>query len=324
MIALWHEGALGDLLLSRLAIAFLARKEPAILFARSEARVLYQKAGLVTQSFSTETPFRKIQPQRVYFFSRTEAPRAYLERLFFGTDLLRVPTLPQTRHHLALFQLAAAGGSLEEVRGALLLRPSDFRPRPAYLLVHPGSGGRSKCYPPQDLRQALAELSGLPVKVILGPAEEDLAPLFQEFNPVLSRSMEEALSALSRARAFVGNDSGLTHLAAALGVPTLALFGPTDPALWAPFGGRVRVLCPFEALTPQRLAREMADFFSTTPRWVARKEASLPPKEEPPGVDTPRLAEPWGAGGPESGPPRDFGELTLLGVEVVAVEEAPH
>ena len=53
---------------------------------------------------------------------------------------------------------------------------------------------------------------------------------------------------LSRCRLFLGNDSGLTHLAAALGGPkVLALFGPTDPAVWAPPGRQVRVLrapCP--------------------------------------------------------------------------------
>jgi ADP-heptose:LPS heptosyltransferase len=47
---------------------------------------------------------------------------------------------------------------------------------------------------------------------------------------------------LAQARAFVGNDSGVTHLAGALEVPTLALFGPTDPRIWAPPQRNVRVL----------------------------------------------------------------------------------
>lgn len=47
---------------------------------------------------------------------------------------------------------------------------------------------------------------------------------------------------LCRCRAFVGNDSGITHLAAYIGCPTIALFGPTDPRTWGPIGRRARVL----------------------------------------------------------------------------------
>jgi ADP-heptose:LPS heptosyltransferase len=44
---------------------------------------------------------------------------------------------------------------------------------------------------------------------------------------------------LSQCHLFIGNDSGITHLAAALGVPTIALFGPTDPYVWGPRGKKV-------------------------------------------------------------------------------------
>jgi heptosyltransferase III len=46
---------------------------------------------------------------------------------------------------------------------------------------------------------------------------------------------------LAKARLYIGNDSGITHLAAAVGTPVLALFGPTDPEVWAPRGQNVRV-----------------------------------------------------------------------------------
>jgi ADP-heptose:LPS heptosyltransferase len=46
---------------------------------------------------------------------------------------------------------------------------------------------------------------------------------------------------LAKARLYIGNDSGITHLAAAVGTPVLALFGPTDPEVWAPRGRHVRV-----------------------------------------------------------------------------------
>ena len=47
---------------------------------------------------------------------------------------------------------------------------------------------------------------------------------------------------LAGARVFIGNDSGIAHLAAAVGTPVVALFGPTDPRVWAPRGRDVRVL----------------------------------------------------------------------------------
>jgi len=54
-------------------------------------------------------------------------------------------------------------------------------------------------------------------------------------------SLPEVAGELRTGRLFIGNDSGVTHLAAWLGLPTIALFGPTDPASWAPLGD-VRVL----------------------------------------------------------------------------------
>ncbi len=58
---------------------------------------------------------------------------------------------------------------------------------------------------------------------------------------------------MAGARLYIGNDSGITHLAAAIGIPTLALFGPTSPATWAPRGPNVTVLHaqPITALSVQ-------------------------------------------------------------------------
>jgi ADP-heptose:LPS heptosyltransferase len=62
-----------------------------------------------------------------------------------------------------------------------------------------------------------------------------------------------------RARGYLGNDSGLSHLAGLADVPTLALFGPTDPALWRPLGLRVRVLRqqPLAELDPDTVIEEL-------------------------------------------------------------------
>ena len=74
-----------------------------------------------------------------------------------------------------------------------------------------------------------------------GPAERELTP---PPDAVLAREwpLRRLAAALAGARLLLGNDAGVSHLAAAAGAPTLALFGPTDPALWAPVGPCVRTL----------------------------------------------------------------------------------
>ena len=78
------------------------------------------------------------------------------------------------------------------------------------------------------------------VAFLIGPAESvfDTGP----YPRIENLALREVGSVLSRSRAFVGNDSGITHLAAYLGCPTVALFGPTDPAVWGPIGRRIHIL----------------------------------------------------------------------------------
>ena len=77
-----------------------------------------------------------------------------------------------------------------------------------------------------------------------------LAPLAKAQGQILlaNRPLARVARVLSHCRLYIGNDSGLTHLAAAVDGPeVLALFGPTDPRVWAPLGPRVRTLrapCP--------------------------------------------------------------------------------
>jgi ADP-heptose:LPS heptosyltransferase len=80
--------------------------------------------------------------------------------------------------------------------------------------------------------------------MIAGPADDvPAAKLAAAGYPVARPPDLLALAALlARVDVYLGNDSGVSHLAAALGVPTVAIFGPTDPRIWAPRGPRVTVL----------------------------------------------------------------------------------
>jgi hypothetical protein len=75
----------------------------------------------------------------------------------------------------------------------------------------------------------------IPVRWCAGP-EEALT------DTVRFDDMYELALWLASARLYIGNDSGITHLAAAVGTPVVAIFGPSDPAIWGPRGERVRVL----------------------------------------------------------------------------------
>jgi len=136
-------------------------------------------------------------------------------------------------------------------------RPEEITPPldQEFIALHPGSGGAKKALPLQKLLGILGSLARLfPSKglVVLGAELEKLLlmelvkKLPEQLRPRVRLIDGANLFALAhiliRSRLFIGTDSGPTHLAASLGVRTIALFGPTDPAVWAPPQPWVRVV----------------------------------------------------------------------------------
>ena len=111
------------------------------------------------------------------------------------------------------------------------------------VLIHPGSGGARKNWPSDRFACVAAALQqrGRHVEWIRGPAEESLV-LPKGVATVETASVVTLARHLSAARLYIGNDSGITHLAAACGRRTVAVFGPTDPRRWAPRGEHVMVV----------------------------------------------------------------------------------
>ena len=111
-------------------------------------------------------------------------------------------------------------------------------PRPegsGFAVIHPFSGSARKNWPLDRYRE-LARRLDIPVRWCAGP-EDDLP------GAVRIADLHNLACWLSTARVFIGNDCGIAHLAAAAGTPLLVvLFGPSDPAIWAPRGLNVRVL----------------------------------------------------------------------------------
>jgi len=118
------------------------------------------------------------------------------------------------------------------------------------VLVHPGSGSKRKCWPLQNFEQLAVRLAAAEVRVVfmLGPVEMDMLTeadrqrLARRAPVVFDEDLVQAASLVAAADVFVGNDAGMTHVAAAAGTPTVALFGPTEPQLWQPLGRAVVVV----------------------------------------------------------------------------------
>jgi ADP-heptose:LPS heptosyltransferase len=125
----------------------------------------------------------------------------------------------------------------------------------------PGSGGRAKNWPAENYLQLARHLApSIRVITVLGPAEAHLEDAFASL-PSISNPTLGALAGLARlSSAFAGNDSGVSHLAAASGARGVVIFGPTDPARWRPLG-KVTVIrrMPLGGVPWQQVAQALED-----------------------------------------------------------------
>jgi len=239
-----RPGAIGDCILSLPAIEHL-RCEYLEVWAPSHSVPLVRCAARVRAISATGLDLLGI-PER-------EPPAGLLESLagfdeiisWYGTGNVDfraavaglpfrfLPALPDETAgvHAADQSLAQAGGS-----GTAAPRIECPRREGGHAVIHPFSGSARKRWPLERFRELARRLEPrLPVAWCAGP-EDELA------GAVRFDDLYELGCWLAGASLYVGNDSGITHLAAAVGAPVVALFGPSDPAIWAPRGERVRVV----------------------------------------------------------------------------------
>lgn len=204
------------------------------------------------------------QYAHVYLFSAHEdsALACALRKTIRGnvTILPARPGASETLHASTL-PFRAMGMVLEErfFQGLEQNRPESREKR---FFVHPGSGSNLKNWAPENFVALMEKISRLAPwaswTVLEGPSDrEAVGSLCRLWKGRLEVSKPGALSFLAsnlkEASLFLGNDSGVTHLAAFLGIPTLALFGPSDPRIWSPLGRRVNVASHQEDCQPCHL-----------------------------------------------------------------------
>ncbi|MCL4216345.1 MAG: glycosyltransferase family 9 protein [Candidatus Hydrogenedentes bacterium] len=252
-----HTGGVGDFLLACPALQALSQRAPLTLMGNPDRLALARLGGMEVDIVDMET---------VDFHTLFSDPSGHARECFAGFD--RAIVWMNDADGAIRRGLAATG--IDEVETFSGLPPADWRrhasayyleclglqdaacpfclspPQPGAhydVIIHPGSGGAHKNWPVGRFSAVTDSLLNQDYAVAwaLGPAERGVeAPAGA--GKLSGVPLPSLASMLSAARLYIGNDSGITHLAAAAACPVVALFGPTDANIWAPRGLHIDVM----------------------------------------------------------------------------------
>lgn len=275
-----HQGALGDVVTSFTPLLLLKKNYHEIdLVSRQSISHMAEYLGVINRGFGLESAnFSYLYLEKTENIKNgfDDFLRSYDEIVVFsfskimvkniqkisGKRIFQIPPRPLPRQpiHVGKFLISKLvdTGLLAKDNELIFhcvyhdYRNFDYKKKKIFL--HPGSGSQLKNWPFRffsELEILLAEDGFEPV-VILGPAEmeisENLSINYNHSNRQFFHSSDlvELVDMLKTGGGFIGNDSGVSHLSAFMGLPTLVIFGPTDPIRWSPAGqsvGTIRYPC---------------------------------------------------------------------------------
>lgn len=271
-----HHGALGDVVSTFPALLRLKKLYGSIaIICQSSIGQLAREFDIVDKWFPLEAAAfatlysGQIDPViknillsygKIILFSRSRS----LEKTLFSiseNEVYPIPPRPDsgqkihvTQHMLSnLVRCRLLEESDKDTRMMLSLSIYTDRRIPQYdpskIIIHPGSGSRKKCWPISNFVKVASSIdqSGKRPEFILGPAEYDLYDILLQSKRLNLKvhkleNLMELAELLKTGGGFIGNDSGVSHLAAFIGLPTVAVFGPSDPETWKPMGRAVTVV----------------------------------------------------------------------------------
>lgn len=266
-----HQGALGDLVCLFPIIAALRRHfRPVALLCQGRLGRLAAAERLVDACFAIEaawaaslfTPDPSPEARRALapfthhlVFSKSAVLATSLEQIA-GARIGRVAPRPPAglRRHVAEHALGCirelgwlpegSGDAFPAPPAAAGARPGG--PGPLTVLLHPGAGSPRKRWPLAGFLDLAARLKArrLSPEFVIGPAEDGLLAELERHSAAVHRPADgiALLGRLRAAAAYIGNDSGASHLAGWAGLPSVVIFGPTDPARWRPLGRAVEIV----------------------------------------------------------------------------------
>jgi len=267
-----HLGALGDFIATFPALHILQRQYRSIdAVCQKKLGILASYLGIVENHFPLESAlvaslFSNLPHSQliriiaaydtILLFSFSEHLKDAIQGLTSKTVYRIAPRpMPGEKVHVADYLLSGVKAA-DLLAGTM--NPSDFVPQfmahkrrgPEYpasdIILHPGSGSPQKNWPLTYYIQ-LADLlcaQGKRATFFCGPAEGKMVSGIESSGHPVYTSDDLVLlcKRLDKAGGFIGNDSGVSHLAAYVGVPTVAIFGPTDPDRWRPVGPSVVIV----------------------------------------------------------------------------------
>lgn len=294
-------GALGDFILTLPVLAALRRQFPGVhveLLAYPQFAVLALQSRLANQIHPIES-----RPLAAFFardgvlndvlsgfFAQFHVVFSYLydPDEIFRNNLARVTraqviqgphrpneSSPQHAAQQLLVPLERLGIFDADYRPALVLHEHSVREN--CLVVHPGSGSESKNWPEaawMAFLSAWLETDHRSVLLLGGESEGDrLTRLASELPPdrlQIARSLplDTLASRMSSCLGFVGHDSGISHLAAAAGLPGLVLWGPSNPVVWRPASSRVELLVATHGLAQLSVQSVLKRLDSLWDQWL--------------------------------------------------------
>lgn len=295
-ILIVHLGALGDLLLSRPALLTIRMRFPQAeidFLGYPHLTSLIKWEMRIRHTYNIEYILYTKENEKFWynydlfiFFARKNYP-AWEKVLTFAPSIF-IKTIPPPEVNLPVFQfqlqqLHKQGFEIPSEFPSLSLPPAEISLNicPDFL-IHPGSGSSSKNWPPAYFAEVIQAFSQCNPGLIIGSADRKVAEEILSFLGNKKIILLEQLSLLtlaaiiSKVRVFLGNDSGISHLAAALGVPSFVIFGPTNANIWKPWGRKVRTFIPKVSCAPcsdeeRRNCLERICLQSIDPHQVAKK-----------------------------------------------------
>jgi heptosyltransferase III len=304
-----HQGALGDVVTSFTSLLLLRRTYSQIdLVCRQSIGRVAEYLKVIDRSFSLEAAaFSTLYGDNsvdvneglinflrsysdIVIFSISNKLAENIKNAY-GRRVFQIPSRPEPSEKIHVGQyLISRMVNLKLLEGRAEnnfmdlyqdFRNSDFKEK--NIFIHPGSGSHFKNWPLKYFLKLEKMLSddGFESVLILGPAEDGMAEIILRHGLSSGHVLQlfdlvKLVNILKTGSAFIGNDSGVSHLAAFLGLPTLVIFGPTDHLRWRPMGRKVEtVSCRFDCdpcfETSKRDCQSMDCLMGISPQQVRHK-----------------------------------------------------